>query len=94
MLFNSFAFAMFLPVVFIIYWVLPKKFQWIVILISSYYFYMSWNVKYVFLILLTTMVSYVTAVLLEKRGEQSIKKAVPGSSVFCMSKCFILFQIF
>ena len=74
MLFNSFAFAMFLPVVFIIYWALPKKFQWIVILISSYYFYMSWNVKYVFLILLTTLVSYVTAVLLEKEESSRLRK--------------------
>ena len=48
MLFNSFAFAIFLPVVFILYWALPKKCQWAVILVSSYYFYMSWNVKYVF----------------------------------------------
>lgn len=89
MLFNSFAFAMFLPVVFIIYWVLPKKFQWIVILISSYYFYMSWNVKYVFLILLTTMVSYVTAVLLEKEESSRLRKLYLAAAFFvCLSVLF------
>lgn len=72
MLFNSFAFAVFLPIVFILYWILPKKCQWLVILVSSYYFYMSWNVRYVFLILLTTVISYATAILLEK--EENIKR--------------------
>lgn len=66
MLFNSFAFAIFLPIVFALYWCLPHKYRWVLILIASYYFYMSWNVKYVVLILFTTVVSYVAALLLEK----------------------------
>lgn len=74
MLFNSFSFAIFLPIVFIIYWIIPKKFQWIVLLISSYYFYMSWNVKYVFLILFTTIVSYMTAILVEKEKKALQRK--------------------
>ena len=89
MLFNSFAFAIFLPVVFILYWALPKKCQWAVILVSSYYFYMSWNVKYVFLILLTTVVSYITAILLEK--EQNGKRRKFYLSVafaFCLGVLF------
>lgn len=43
MLFDSFAFAVFLPVVFIFYWALPHKFRWALMLLASYYFYMSWN---------------------------------------------------
>lgn len=89
MLFNSFTFAIFLPVVFILYWALPKKCQWAVILVSSYYFYMSWNVKYVFLILLTTVVSYITAILLEK--EQNGKRRKFYLSVafaFCLGVLF------
>lgn len=74
MLFNSFSFAVFLPIVFIIYWAVPKKYQWVVILISSYYFYMSWNIKYVFLILFTTVVSYVAARLIEKEKRGHIRK--------------------
>ncbi len=66
MLFNSLAFAIFLPIVFFIYWALPNKYRPILIFISSYYFYMSWNVKYVVLILFTTVISYGCAILLEK----------------------------
>ena len=89
MLFNSFAFAVFLPVVFIIYWLLPHKFRWILILVSSYYFYMSWNIKCVFLILFTTIVSYAGARFIEK--ENSIKKKkriLAGMAVLCLGVLF------
>ena len=66
MLFNSLAFAIFLPIVFFLYWALPNKYRPIWILITSYYFYMSWNVKYVVLILFTTVVSYGCAILMQK----------------------------
>ena len=66
MLFNSLAFAIFLPIVFLIYWRLPDRYRVFFLFLSSYYFYMSWNVKYVVLILFTTVISYVAANLLEK----------------------------
>lgn len=66
MLFNSVSFAIFLPVVFTLYWAVPKKGQWIILFLSSYLFYMCWKAEYVFLILLTTVVSYACALLIEK----------------------------
>lgn len=74
MLFNSLAFAVFLPIVFFLYWALPQKYRYIVLFISSYYFYMSWNVKYVVLILFTTAISYAGALLMEKSAKKSAKK--------------------
>lgn len=73
MSFNSIAFAIFLPIVFLLYWSIPKKYQWIILLISSYYFYMSWNIIYVFLILLTTGVSYLSGRLLAD-GKRQIRR--------------------
>ena len=58
MLFNSVQFAVFLPVVFMLYWALPQKGQVWLLLIASYYFYMSWKADYVILILFTTLVSF------------------------------------
>lgn len=66
MLFNSLSFAVFLPIVFIAYWAAPHKFRWILLLAAGYYFYMSWNAGYIFLILFTTVISYTAAILLEK----------------------------
>ena len=34
---------LFLPVVFILHWLLPHKWRWALLLAASYYFYMSWN---------------------------------------------------
>lgn len=74
MLFNSMQFALFLPIVFAIYWILPHRFRWILLLISSYYFYMSWNVEYVGLILFTTFISYICSRLLETAKSKKVKK--------------------
>jgi D-alanyl-lipoteichoic acid acyltransferase DltB (MBOAT superfamily) len=68
------AFAVFLPLVFILYWAMPHKFRWILLFAASYYFYMSWNAKYVFLILFTTVISYSAAIFLEKQENRKVKK--------------------
>ena len=73
-LFNSLAYAVFLPAVFILYWVLPHKFRWPLLLVASYYFYMSWNAAYVVLIATTTLISYGCAHLLEKTDSPKRKK--------------------
>ena len=90
MLFNSLAFAFFLPIVFLLFWALPQRWRWIVLLLSSYYFYMSWNVKYVVLILFTTVVSYTTARVLEhmdkKRGRVLLLVA---ALVSCLGVLFV-----
>lgn len=64
--FNSWQFLIFLPVVIILYWIIPSRFRWILLLTASYYFYMFWNVWLVFLILGTTLVSYLSGLLIEK----------------------------
>lgn len=90
MLFNSLSFAIFLPIVFTLFWIVPNKFRWIILLVSSYYFYMSWNAKYVFLILITTVISYVAGLILEKSQSIKIKKAtLIMSLVVCLGILFV-----
>lgn len=76
MLFNSLAFMLFLPIVFIHYWILPHRFRWTLLLVSSYYFYMSWNPKYVVLILFTTIVSFTAGIMMEKHQNSKYKKII------------------
>ncbi len=83
MLFNSLSYAIFLPCVFIFYWLLPSKYRWVLLLASSYYFYMSWNAKYVILIASTTIVSYWCAIVMEKTSDQKKKK-------FCLAAALIV----
>jgi len=69
MVFNSFEFLIFFPVVTALYFLLPKQLKWAMLLAASYYFYMSWNADLVFLILFTTIISYVSALIIEKKRE-------------------------
>ena len=90
MLFNSLAYGIFLPVVFIIYWALPDRFRWALLLVSSYYFYMSWNPKYVLLILTTTIVSYCAARLVESSNSTRQKKIVLSCAlIICLGLLFV-----
>ena len=61
MLFNSFEFLLFLPIVFILYWfVFNKKLSWqnALILFSSYFFYGWWSWKFMGLLMLSTALDY------------------------------------
>ena len=42
---NSLAFIAFLALVLLVYYIVPKKFQWIVLLVASYGFYLTSGVK-------------------------------------------------
>ena len=65
MLFNSWQYAVFLPLVTFCYWLLPHKYRWVLLLCASYYFYMSWNANLVVLILTTTGTSYGAALAID-----------------------------
>ena len=58
MLFNSLEFFIFFPIVVAVYFLLPFKFRWILLLGSSYYFYMAWKAEYIVLIIISTIVDY------------------------------------
>lgn len=63
--FISLEFVFFLVVVFLVYWHVQSDKRWIVLLSASYIFYGAWNIKYVWLIILVTIVSYGSAILLQ-----------------------------
>ncbi|MDD6072599.1 MAG: MBOAT family protein [Clostridiales bacterium] len=66
MLFNSIDFLIFFPIVVGLYYVLPKKVKNLWLLAASYYFYMCWNARYAVLILFSTIVTYLSGLVLEK----------------------------
>lgn len=65
MLFNSYAFLLFFPIVVCITFLVPKKVQYIWLLLASYYFYMNWDAKYALLLLLSTFVTYLSGLFIE-----------------------------
>ena len=68
MLFNTLMYALFVPVVFVVYWyVLGKssKAQNIFLLLCSYYFYSCWDVRFLGLLLFSTALDYVSALQMQ-----------------------------
>ncbi|MGN0813789.1 MAG: MBOAT family O-acyltransferase [Candidatus Coproplasma sp.] len=74
MSFNSPEFILFLAVVVLLYWVLPFKFRWVLLLAASYLFYMSWNVWLIVLILITTVTAYLSGIFISRTESAKIKK--------------------
>lgn len=71
MLFNSFAFLFFFPVVCVIYFTLPTlKLRNLFLLVASYYFYMNWEPIYALLLLASTCITYFAALGVAKYKEQ------------------------
>lgn len=91
MLFNSIDFLLFLPIVVIIYFILPGKVRYIWLLLASYYFYMNWNPQYAFLILLSTVLTYICGLALNKIDvfQEDEKKKIALKKC-CMSASLII----
>ena len=68
MLFNSFEFLIFLPVVFFLYWFIFRNRRWqnLLIVVASYIFYGWWDWRFLFLIALTSLCSFGSGLFIEK----------------------------
>jgi len=77
MLFNSFSFAIFLPIVFLLYWFATGgkyKLQNILLLVASYYFYGCWDWRFLFLLIFSTGLDYFTGLKMADARDNKWKK--------------------
>lgn len=92
MLFNSMAFAIFLPIVFILYWVCPVRYRYLFMIGASYYFYMCMDIRYAALLLFTTAVSYGLALGMEHSGSTRLRNFLFGTGIALLSAPLLLFK--
>lgn len=71
MLFNSFDFLLFFPLVCLVTFLLPGRFRYLWLLAASYYFYMCWNAKYALLLLFSTFATYLSGIAMEHIKQQA-----------------------
>ncbi|MFT6814441.1 MAG: alginate O-acetyltransferase complex protein AlgI [Sphingobacteriales bacterium] len=84
MLFNSIEFALFLPLVFCLYWLLNKKnirAQNILLLGASYFFYGWWDWRFLILIVISSVLDYGIGLALKTSTNESKRKALLGLSI-------------
>lgn len=83
MLFNSFSFLLFFPIVVLCYYLMPAKFRNFWLLLCSYYFYMNWNVRYSLLLALSTFITYLCGLFIESFHNHCFYKKL------CLFLCFL-----
>lgn len=78
MSFNSLHFLIFFPIVIGLYFSIPHRYRWMLLLIASYYFYMSWKAEYIMLIALSTLVNYSASLWIDASPSQEKRKWILG----------------
>ncbi len=84
MLFNSIEFAIFLPIVFVLYWFVTNRnlnLQNLLIVFASYVFYGWWDWRFLSLIVFSTMIDYTIGLQLKKEGNQAKRKILLWTSI-------------
>ena len=84
MLFNSYAFLVFLPIVFLLYWFVFRGRRWqnLLVVIASYVFYGWWDWRFLLLIALTSLCSYWSGLLLERyEGHRRKQRMVSATNI-------------
>lgn len=66
MLFNSFNFLLFFPIVTLFYFALPHKYRWFMLLVASCMFYMFFIPIYILILLITILIDYFAGIWIEK----------------------------
>lgn len=85
MLFNSIDFAIFLPIVFLLYWFVANKnlkLQNFLLLVASYIFYAWWDWRFLSLIVFSSAVDYLVGIGLSKTEKSQKRKALLLLSIF------------
>lgn len=96
MLFNSYEFLLFFPIVTFLFFALPHKLRWFHLLVSSFMFYMAFLPIYVLILLLTIVVDYFAGIYIErsegKRRKQFLVLSIIANVGFlCLFKYFDFF---
>jgi len=86
MLFTSLQYILFLPVVVLLYWVMPKSWRLPMLLVASYYFYATWIPAFLLLIVGLTLFNYVLGNVLHKadKGRKQIFIAGISANLLCL----------
>ncbi len=93
MLFNTFPFLIFFPVVTLVYYLLPYKWRWAWLLAASCFFYMWFKPIYILILLVTIIIDYSAALMIERyRGSPRKSKAWLVASIVSTLTVLFIFK--
>lgn len=88
MLFNSLQFLIFFPIVTVLYFLLPHKCRWFLLLVSSCIFYMAFIPIYILILAATILIDYFAGIFIENAEGKNKKRYLLMS---ILSTCAVLF---
>jgi alginate O-acetyltransferase complex protein AlgI len=94
MLFNSYEFLFFFPIVVAAYFIMKPRYRWILLLLASYYFYMCWNYKYVVLIMFSTIVDYISGIAIHRSSKKGVRRIFLAASLITNLGLLFFFKYF
>ncbi|MDA0591583.1 MAG: hypothetical protein O2820_12795 [Planctomycetota bacterium] len=87
--FNSVEFLIFLPLVLALYFLAGHKTQNRLLLVASYFFYGWWDVRFLFLIVVSTVIDFICGLMIA-RGSVPLRERVVASSYACAAAFFFM----
>lgn len=81
MLFNSIEFAFFFPIVTLLFFLLPHRFRWFLLLAASCFFYMFFKPVYILILLFTIVIDYYAGLWIAKENRPAKRKWLLAASI-------------
>lgn len=90
--FNSIYFAIFTGLVFFIYWSFPNRYKWIILLISSCYFYIGFGLSFFILLCIITGLSYLSGFVIEKSRSNGLCRIIVIGAITAIIYVLLYFK--
>lgn len=91
MLFNSIHFAIFFPIVVLLYFAIPQKFRNVWLLLVSYFYYICWNPKYALLLIASTLITYISGFIIGNEQLSDFKRKLCVGITFFLNISMLFF---
>jgi len=94
MLFNSFQYLLFFPVVCLVYFTIPFRWRTAFLLLASYYFYMCWRWQYIILIMVQTEINFLCGLRMEHARTQAGRRALLLTAIILSLALLFFFKYY
>lgn len=94
MLFNSLEFALFFPIVTILFFMLPHKFRWLLLLLASCFFYMFFKPIYILILILTIVIDYYAGIWIGRTEDKRKRKRLLLLSIIANVGVLVVFKYY
>jgi alginate O-acetyltransferase complex protein AlgI len=94
MLFNSLAFAVFFPVVTVLFFLLPHRFRWLLLLAASCFFYMYFKPVYILILGFTIIIDYYAGIFIARQQNKKKRKRLLLISIFANVGVLVMFKYY